>query len=58
VKVQIQKRGAIELALDRISERITLASNPKVRSGRQLSKNEIILEFQYEMAERESVNPH
>jgi hypothetical protein len=40
------KRGELSSALDRISERITLASNPKVRSGGQLSKSEIILKCQ------------
>jgi hypothetical protein len=43
--------------LDRISEQITLASDLKARSGGQLSEKEILIEFQLEMAERESVNP-
>jgi hypothetical protein len=41
-----ERKARLNSALDRISERITLASNPKIRSGRQLSKNDIIIKFQ------------
>jgi hypothetical protein len=58
VKVQIQKQARSEFCT-RVNFRTDHAGfYPKVGSGDQLSKREYIYIFQYEMAERESVNPH
>ncbi len=41
-----KSKTRLSSALDRISERITLASNPKISFGGQLSKNEIHIKLQ------------
>lgn len=48
-----ERKARLSLALDGISERITLASNPKDRSG--AIKNEILFIFQLHTTKRERI---
>jgi len=61
VGVKCRNNGEAQLssALDRISERITLQTLSRLESIRgQHLKTNIYLIFQYDMAEREAVNPY